>query len=128
MNCTFCQTPIPDGRRFCLACGADASDPGVSTRQRAAVRELHETLKAAVEGRYRIVDMLGRGGMGAVFLAEDLRLGRMVAIKVLRPELADESTVVGRFIREARIAASLDHPNIIPIYAVEQAETSTISS
>jgi serine/threonine protein kinase len=121
MDCTVCHTPIPDGRRFCLSCGADASDPGVSTRQRAAIRELHETLKSAVEGHYRIVDMLGRGGMGAVFLAEDLRLGRMVAIKVLRAELADEASVVGRFTREARIAAGLDHPNIIPIYAVEQA-------
>jgi serine/threonine-protein kinase len=120
MNCSHCQAPIPDGSRFCLTCGSDLSEPGVSTRQRAAVRELHETLKAAVEGHYRVTDMLGRGGMGAVFLAEDLRLGRRVAIKVLLPELTDDGAVIGRFIREARIAAGLDHPNIIPIYAVEQ--------
>ena len=75
-----------------------------------------------MEGHYKVTDMLGRGGMGAVFLAEDLRLGRTVAIKVLRPELAGEGSYVGRFEREARIAARLDHPNIIPIYAVEEVD------
>jgi serine/threonine protein kinase len=120
MKCTYCNTRLPDQSRFCLVCGADLSDPEVSTRQRAAVKELFAALKVAVEGRYRVTDMLGRGGMGAVFLAEDLRLERLVAIKVLRPELAEESAFVGRFQREARIAASLDHPNIIPVYGVEQ--------
>jgi serine/threonine protein kinase len=120
MNCSYCDTPIPDASRFCMTCGADLSDPEVSTRTRAAVKELFDAIKAAVEGRYSVTDMLGRGGMGAVFLAEDLRLGRTVAIKVLRPELATETSFVGRFEREARIAARLDHPNIIPIYAVEE--------
>jgi serine/threonine protein kinase len=103
-----------------MTCGADLSDPEVSTRTRAAVRELFDALKTAVEGHYRVTDMLGRGGMGAVFLAEDLRLGRTVAVKVLRPDLASETAFVGRFEREARIAARLDHANIIPIYSVEE--------
>jgi len=120
MICTLCQTPVPPESRFCLTCGADLSDPEVSTRTRTAVRELFEALKGAVQDRYVVTTMLGRGGMGAVFLAEDLRLGRTVAIKVLRPELANETSFVGRFEREARIAARLDHPNIIPIYAVER--------
>jgi serine/threonine-protein kinase len=120
MNCAFCHTPLPESSRFCMTCGADLSDPEVSTRTRTAVKELFDAIKVAVEGRYNVTDMLGRGGMGAVFLAEDLRLGRTVALKVLRPELALEGTSVGRFEREARIAARLDHPNIIPIYAVEE--------
>ena len=120
MNCAFCNTPLPEASRFCMSCGADLSDPEVSTRSRAAVKELFEAIKAAAEGHYTVTDMLGRGGMGAVFLAEDLRLGRTVALKVLRPELAIEGSFVGRFEREARIAARLDHPNIIPIYAVEE--------
>lgn len=103
-----------------MICGADLSDPEVSTRQRAAVKELFEAVKQTVQDRYRVTDMLGRGGMGAVFLAEDLRLGRMVALKVLRPELAEEPSFVRRFEREAKIAAGLDHANIIPIYEVEQ--------
>lgn len=122
MVCTICQTELPEGSRYCLTCGADLSDPETSTRRRALSRELLETLRKAVEGHYRVTEMIGRGGMGAVFLAEDIRLGRMVAIKVLRPELADEPTFTGRFDREARIAAGLDHPGIIPIYAVEQVE------
>ena len=122
MTCSFCHAPLLEQTRYCLTCGADLSDPSVSTHQRIAVKELFEVLHAAVKDRYRVADMLGRGGMGAVFLAEDLRLGRMVAIKILRPELADDSSFVRRFERESRIAARLDHPNIIPVYAVEQFE------
>lgn len=103
-----------------MACGADASDPHGGAAQRPALKELFDSLKVAVEGRYRVTDMLGRGGMGAVFLAEDLRLGRRVALKVLRPELAEDQEFVHRFEREARIAAGLDHSNIVPLYSVEQ--------
>ena len=120
MFCAICRTPLDEQSRFCSTCGANLSDPELSTRQRLAVKELFEALKAAVEGRYQVLDMLGRGGMGAVFLAKDLRLDRQVAIKVLLPEVADEPGFVGRFEREARIAARLDHNNIIPIYEVEQ--------
>jgi serine/threonine-protein kinase len=105
-----------------MTCGADLSDPEVSTRTRAAVKELFDAIRTAVEGRYAVSDMLGKGGMGAVFLAEDLRLGRKVAIKVLRPELASDGSYVGRFEREARISAQLDHTNIIPVYAVEEVD------
>lgn len=120
MVCTYCHTPLAEQSRFCPICGASLSDPALSTRQRAALKDLFDAVKLAVEDRYRVSEMLGRGGMGAVFLAEDLRLGRMVAIKVLRPELAEESASVARFQREVRIAALLDHPNIIPVYAVEE--------
>ena len=120
MFCAICGTSLDEQSRFCLTCGANLSDPELSTRQRLAVKELFEALRAAVEGRYQVLDMLGRGGMGAVFLAKDLRLDRQVAIKVLLPEVADEPGFVGRFEREARIAARLVHNNIIPIYEVEQ--------
>jgi eukaryotic-like serine/threonine-protein kinase len=120
MTCSFCHTPLPGQSRYCMACGADVSDPHGGEAQRAALKELFDSLKVAVEGRYRVTDMLGRGGMGAVFLAEDLRLGRRVALKVLRPELAEDQEFVHRFEREARNAAGLDHPNIVPLYSVEQ--------
>jgi serine/threonine-protein kinase len=65
---------------------------------------------------YRIERTLGRGGMGVVYLAEDARLKRKVALKVLAPELADDDRFRDRFIRESELAASLDAPNVLPVF------------
>ncbi len=78
-----------------------------------------QQLTKAVEGRYEIRREIGRGGMGAVFLAQDLSLDREVAIKVLPPEFAAQPALRERFVREAKLAASLSHPNIIHVHAVE---------
>jgi serine/threonine-protein kinase len=81
---------------------------------------LHDRLVAAVGDHYLIESELGRGGMAAVFGALDLRLNRRVAIKVLPPEHAFNASVRSRFIREAQMAARLTHPNIVPIYTVDE--------
>ena len=65
---------------------------------------------------YRIVSPLGWGGMSVVYLAEDLRLKRRVALKLLAAGLAEDESFRDRFLRESELAASIDHPNIIPIY------------
>jgi serine/threonine protein kinase len=80
---------------------------------------LLERLRKATGDAYEIRSVLGRGGMGAVILADDKRLEREVAIKVLPPELTKDPELVRRFEQEARTAARLDHPGIIPIFAVE---------
>ena len=67
-------------------------------------------------GPYRIERIIGRGGMGVVYLAEQRELGRKVALKLLAPEYADDEAFRARFLRESRAAASIDHANIIPIY------------
>ena len=72
-------------------------------------------LQAALTGRYTIEHELGRGGMATVYLAQDLRHGRPIALKVLRPELA-AALGPGRFLREIEIAARLTHPNILPLH------------
>jgi serine/threonine-protein kinase len=76
--------------------------------------------QAALAGRYSLERELGRGGMGVVYCARDLRLERVVAIKLLPPQLGDVAERRHRFVREARMAAQLSHPNIIPIHAVEE--------
>src|SRR5690349_7181871 len=66
---------------------------------------------------YRIESVVGRGGMGVVYRAVELELDRVVALKVIAPELLEEPAVRERFLREARTAASIEHPNVIPVYA-----------
>ena len=71
---------------------------------------------------YQIEGVIGRGGMSVVYLAEHVRLGRKVALKVLAPELAGSERFHDRFLRESKLAASIDHPNIVPIYDADEAE------
>ncbi|MFN8651756.1 MAG: serine/threonine-protein kinase [Gemmatimonadales bacterium] len=81
-----------------------------------------EDLRSRLGDRYRIERELGRGGMGAVYLARDRELDRPVALKVLPPELAGNAELRERFLRETRTAASFSHPNIVPVHAVEDRE------
>src|SRR5262249_28154329 len=71
---------------------------------------------------YRLEALLGRGGASVVYRAEDLRLRRKVALKLLTPELAEDRQFRERFLRESELAASLDHPNIVPVYDAGEAE------
>jgi serine/threonine-protein kinase len=81
---------------------------------------LRDRVTVAVGAQYLIEREIGRGGMAVVYLATDLRLNRPVAIKVLPPDLAFNPDVRTRFIREAQTAAQLSHPNIVPIYSVDE--------
>src|SRR5215218_1437344 len=73
-------------------------------------------------GPYTIKSVLGRGGMGTVFLARHARLERRVALKVIAPALADDPDFRARFLRESQLAASLDHPHVIPIYDADEVD------
>jgi len=74
-------------------------------------------------GPYEISCQLGAGGLGEVYRAKDQRLGREVALKVLRADLAENRTFVSRFEREAKVLASLNHPNIAQIHDIEESGT-----
>lgn len=72
---------------------------------------------------YRILRQIGQGGMGTVYLAEDLRLGRKVALKVMLPEIAGHEKRLQRFLREAKLSSSITHPNIIAFYEIGEANS-----
>ena len=71
-------------------------------------------------GHYRIAESLGKGGMGEVYLADDLKLERQVALKLLPDEYVAEPERRERFLREAKAIAALSHPNIVVIHSVEE--------
>ena len=97
----------------------------MSDRSRDSSRE-SDTLRARVEqavgALFELEEEIGRGGMAVVYRAKDRRLRRKVALKVLPPELAFRDDVKRRFLREAELSAQLSHPNIVPIYTVEETD------
>jgi serine/threonine-protein kinase len=101
-----------------LLAASGGSDGGLNTGQLAADpdRALHAILATALGQQYEVIRPLGRGGMGAVYLARERALERFVAIKVLRPDLATAPDSRERFRREARVAAQLSHAGILPLH------------
>src|SRR3989454_1642915 len=121
MRCAHCASPLPDGSVFGTNCGADAREPSstpTAPLDDAGVAKLTRLLREETAGDYEIDRELARGGMGVVYLATEIGLRRRVAIKVLPPALTFGEGSIERFRREARTAAGLGHPNIIPIYRV----------
>src|SRR3954470_13388473 len=91
-------------------------------RDTSAPDPLFLSFQLALAGRYSIDREIGRGGMGVVYLAREVHLDRLVAIKLLPPERSDVPLLRDRFLREARLAAKLSHPHIIPIHAVDETD------
>ncbi|HQZ15776.1 MAG TPA: serine/threonine-protein kinase [Vicinamibacteria bacterium] len=109
MTCPSCSISVPAGARFCPGCGSAVR------LESGAGDALRERLQAAVDDSFQVERLLGRGGMGSVYLAREPVLDRLVAIKVLPPERAQSPDLRERFRREARTAAQLSHPNIVPL-------------
>ena len=91
--------------------------PSTAASRASEDAELRQRLEQALEGDFTLVRQLGRGGMGAVYLARELALDRLVAVKVLPPATREDADRRARFQREAQLAARLTHPNIVPLHS-----------
>jgi eukaryotic-like serine/threonine-protein kinase len=121
MFCHRCGTQLDDNAKLCTNCGLDLS-PTTPVKAIASGEVTERDIVAqALASEYELLEELGRGGMAIVYRAREIHLDREVAIKVLPFSLAFDAEFVERFQREARTAAGLEHPNIIPIYRVGKA-------
>jgi tRNA A-37 threonylcarbamoyl transferase component Bud32 len=121
MFCQRCGTDCPDNASFCAKCGNDlaATTPLAALKEQESPRKAEvDLVRKALKDDYEVVAEIGRGGMATVYQGREKMLDREVAIKVLPGRLAHDEEFVERFLREARTAASLEHPHIIPVYRV----------
>lgn len=124
VKCPKCNAESPDTSSHCADCGTQLGTP----KNIPALTKTVETPFSqfspgtSLAGRYAIIKELGKGGMGEVYLAEDTNLKRQVAIKVLPKAFALDEERLARFEREARLLASLNHPNIATIYGLEKSD------
>ncbi len=138
VQCPSCLTAVVPNSRFCYSCGqaivtlsemATAGSVNFAAGPAAAVRLVRHISSDSVPaggftpgtvliGRYRIIGLLGRGGMGEVYRADDLKLGQAVALKFLPKPLASDPVRRERFFAEVRITRQLAHPNICRVYDI----------
>ncbi|HEY5941221.1 MAG TPA: protein kinase [Gemmatimonadales bacterium] len=127
--CVTCGRPLLDSEGFCPSCGTPAdstaildSSDGQEPDSTSGWAEVAQRLRRATLGEFEIGPELGRGAMAAVFLAHEISLDRKVAIKVMSPGLLMDEGMAERFKREAITIANLNHPNIVSVHSVRQAE------
>jgi len=97
------------------------SDEIFISQTRTILRPMEELLPGTtLAGKYKIIEVSGRGGMGIVYKAEDTKLKRSVALKFLPPELTQNEEIKERFVLEAQTAAALSHPNICTIHEIDE--------
>src|SRR5579864_3084360 len=106
-HCPRCSAFCSETHSYCFACGAELAK---------GAPEEDPLVGRTLPGGYRVTHAVGIGGMGRVYCAEQVALGRTVAVKVVHPSLADEELATARFLNEARTASRLSHTNSVAIY------------
>ena len=133
MNCPACSTEIAEDSRFCSSCGSSIAE--LSAEAKRDRTPSHESTPPSSDshhgrfgpgtilaGRYRIIERIGKGGMGEVYRADDLMLDHVVALKFLPVELTRNTEALKRFRGEVRIARQISHPNVCRVYDISEAE------
>src|ERR1700689_775895 len=105
--CPRCSSPCGETHSFCFACGSELAHE--ATKEDPLVGR-------TLPGGYRVTPLVGVGGMGRVYCAEQVALGRTVAVKIVHPRLAGDELAAARFLNEARAASRLSHPNSVAIF------------
>jgi serine/threonine protein kinase len=124
-KCPRCNSDVAPGSQFCDVCATRTdADAGVSDSHTVSISESpgELSLGATLNGKYRIIGEVGRGGMGVVYKAEDIRLRRTVALKFINSPSAISWEARERFIHEAQAVSELDHPNICTVHEFDKTE------
>src|SRR5437870_7129977 len=143
MRCSSCSAELPEASRFCPACGAPAGSLSQLPTRLATPSDVEAAMRRgasdslasspSLDGsgfapgtilaeRFRIIGLVGRGGMGEVYRADDLKLGQPVALKFLPERLAHDPDRLARFHAEVRIARQISHPNVCRVYDIDEAD------
>src|SRR5271163_3210298 len=126
-KCSGCSSEIPVNSRFCLSCGAATGTSAATiaiaiSSSGADFDEGRFPPGTLLAERYRILGRLGKGGMGEVYRANDLRLGQTVALKFLPETTAQDPAILARFYNEVRIARQVTHPNVCRVFDIGDVE------
>jgi serine/threonine-protein kinase len=130
-TCLACSSQVPADSRFCPRCGGALTPsseiptnlvPSGQSGSSGSLDEGRFTAGTILAGRYRIIGLLGRGGMGEVYRADDLTLSQAVALKFLPEVLAKDPARLARFLAEVRIARTISHPNVCRVYDIGEVD------